>query len=175
MVKDVRKWVKKCLACIKRKASEPHHGETYIRLYQAPWETVGIDLIGPFPETVGTCYKYLLTVVDFFTHYTITVPLPNTAAKTVAKALFNHVLAVRGCPKRLMSDSGSEFLNAVITELTELLSIKKVYTSACRPLANGATERVNCFLNYSISMYVTKVGVNGIYGSKPQLLCITRP
>ena len=156
MVRDVRKWVKKCLACIKRKVSEPHHGEMHIRLHQAPWETEGIDLIGPFPETVGTYYKYVLTVVDFFTHYTITVPLPNKAAKTVAKALFNHVLAVHGCPKRLMSDRGSEFLNAVITELTEILSIKEVYTSAYRPLANGATERVHRFLNDSISMYVTK-------------------
>ena len=156
MVRDVCKWVKKCLACIKRKASEPHHGEMHIQLYQAPWETVGIDLIGPFPETVGTCNKYVLTVVDFFTHYTITIPLPNKAAKTVAKTLFNHVLAVHGCPKRLMSDHGPEFLNAVITELTEISSIKKVYTRAYKPLANGATERIHCFLNDSISMYVTK-------------------
>ena len=44
----------------------------------------------------------------------------------------------------------------MITELTEILSIKKVYTSAYRPLANGTTERVHRFLNDSISMYVTK-------------------
>ena len=117
---------------------------------------VGINLIGPFPETLGTCYKYVLTVVDFFTHYTITVPLPNKAAKTVAKALFIHVLAVHRCPKWLMSDRGKEFLNTIITELTELLSIKKVYTSAYRPSANGAMERVHRFLNDSISMYVAK-------------------
>ena len=49
MVRDVRKWVKKCLAFIKRKASEPHHGEMHIQLYQAPWETVGIDLEWTFP------------------------------------------------------------------------------------------------------------------------------
>ena len=55
-----------------------------------------------------------------------------------------------------MSDSGTEFLNAIITELTDLLSIKKVYTSAYRPQANGATERVHRFLNDSISIYVTK-------------------
>ena len=116
---------------------------------------VGIDLIGPFRETVGTCYKYVLTIVDFFTHYTITIPIPNKAAKTVAKALFNHVLAVHRCPKCLMSDHGSEILNAMISELTELLSIKKVYTSTYRPLANGTTERVHYFLNDSISMYVT--------------------
>ena len=55
-----------------------------------------------------------------------------------------------------MSDRGSEVLNAVITELTEILSFKKVYTSTNRPLTNSATERVHRFLNDSISMYVTK-------------------
>ena len=93
MVRDVHKWVKKCLACIKCKASQPNHGEMYI---QEPWQTVGIDLIGPFPETIGTSYKYVLTGVDFFTHYTITVPLQNKAAKTVGKALFQNVLAMHG-------------------------------------------------------------------------------
>ena len=145
MVRDVHKWVKKCLACISRKVSQPNHGEMYIQLYQEPWETVGIDLIGPFPETIGASYKYVLTVVDFFTHYTITVPLQNKAAKTVAEALFQNVLAVHGCPKQFMSDRGTEFLNAIIMKLSEILSIKKVYTSAYRPLANGATERMHCF------------------------------
>ena len=30
MVRDVCKWVKKCLTCIKGKASKPHHGEMHI-------------------------------------------------------------------------------------------------------------------------------------------------
>ena len=55
-----------------------------------------------------------------------------------------------------MSDRGTEFSNAIIMELSEILSIKKVYTSAYRPLANGATERIHCFFNDSMSMYVSK-------------------
>ena len=59
-------------------------------------------------------------------------------------------------PKRLMSDRGTEFLNAIIMELSEILSIKKVYTSAYRPLANGAMERMHRFLNDSMSMCVSQ-------------------
>ena len=55
-----------------------------------------------------------------------------------------------------MSKRGTEFLNPIINELCELLSIKKVYTSAYRPQANGGTERVHRFINDSVSMYVTK-------------------
>ena len=36
-----------------------------IRTYAQPWDTVGIDLIGPFHETT-TGYKYVLTVTYFF-------------------------------------------------------------------------------------------------------------
>ena len=55
-----------------------------------------------------------------------------------------------------MSDRGTEFLNQVINNLCQLLSVKKIYTSAYRPQANGATERVHRFLNDSVSMFVHK-------------------
>ena len=55
-----------------------------------------------------------------------------------------------------MSDRGTEFLNDIINELCQLLSIKKVYTSAYRSQANGGTERVHRFINNSVSKYITK-------------------
>ena len=42
-----------------------------------------------------------------------------------------------------MSDRETEFLNPIINELCELLSIKKVYTSAYRSQTNGGMERVH--------------------------------
>ena len=55
-----------------------------------------------------------------------------------------------------MSDRGTEFLNDIINELCQLLSIKKVYTNAYHPQANGGTERVHRFINDSVSMHITK-------------------
>ena len=98
---------KEMYTCAKRKTSQARQGLMHVRLYEKPWETVGIDLIGPFPETQGTRYKYAMTVVDFFTHYLVVVPLPNKSAQAVSTALFTHVLSVHGCPLKLMS----EFLN----------------------------------------------------------------
>ena len=155
MVRDTSRWVKKCVACAKRKTSQPHQGLMHIRLYQKPWETIGIDLIGPFPETRVTKYKYAMTVVDFSTHFLVVVPIQNKSAQTVATALFTRVLGVHGCPLKLMSGQGTEFLNQ-INHLCKMLSVKKIYTSAYRPQANGATERVHRFLNDSVLMFVHK-------------------
>jgi hypothetical protein len=67
IVRDVRKWVRKCIACVKWKASQVKQGLMQIRTYSEPWDTVGIDLIRPLHET-KTGYKYVLTVTDFFSH-----------------------------------------------------------------------------------------------------------
>jgi hypothetical protein len=55
-----------------------------------------------------------------------------------------------------MSDRGTEFLNDIVNELCQLLSITKVYTSAYRPQANGGTERIRRFINDGVSMFITK-------------------
>lgn len=54
-----------------------------------------------------------------------------------------------------MSDRGTEFLNPIINERCQLLSIK-VYRRAYRPQANGGTARAHRFTNNSVSMNVTK-------------------
>ena len=106
-------------------------------------------------EQVADNITFLSTQVAFYQKATTvsrTAPLvkPRHTLRSYLTQDANAEMA------RLMSDRGKEFLNTIITELTELLSIKKVYTSAYRPLANGATERVHCFSNDSIFMYVAK-------------------
>ena len=71
--------------------------------------------------------------------------------------------------------TNTEFLNQVITNLCQLLSVKKMFTSAYRPQANGATERVHRFLNDSVSTSVfTSSHVNGTFGSMLQPLSTTQ-
>ena len=137
-----------CSLCQKVKTPQPHQGLMHIRLYQKPWETIGIDLMGPFPETRVTKYKYVMTVVDFFTDYLVVVPIQNKSAQTVATALFTHVLGVHGCPLKLMSDRGTEFLNQVINHLCKTLSVKKIYTSAYRLQAKVASTLRRTVSNY---------------------------
>ena len=134
-----------------------------VRTYAQPWDTVGIDLIGPFPETT-TGYKYFLTVTDFFSHYTVIAPLTDKSAKTVAYNLFNHVICLHSCAKKFMSDRGTEFLNPILNELCELLSIKKVYTSSY--IAHKQTEVRNEFIALSTILYqctLLSSHANGIF------------
>ena len=48
---------------------------------------VGIDLIGPLPETPRG-YKYIVTLVDYLSKWPEAEPLPNRSAKRVALFLY---------------------------------------------------------------------------------------
>lgn len=47
-------------------------------------------------------------------------------------------------------------MNAVLRELSYLLSIQQVFTSSHRPQANGSTEHVHRFLNSALAIFASK-------------------
>ena len=53
----------------------------------------------------------------------------------------------------MQSDRGGEFLNALLHRITQLLSIKQIFTSGFRPRLNGATERSHRFLNSALGIF----------------------
>ncbi|KAF1382278.1 hypothetical protein PFLUV_G00142060 [Perca fluviatilis] len=48
-----------------------------------------------------------------------------------------------GCPKRILSDQGREFVNQINSTLCELLSIERSVTAAYHPQTNGLDEKTN--------------------------------
>ena len=86
-MKDVKRWIAACNPCQQRKFSKPRRqGEHRSVLHTRPFEAVSVDLVGPFPiNERGN--KYILTIVDHFTRYPITVPIPDKTQETVMAAL----------------------------------------------------------------------------------------
>ena len=56
---------------------------------------VGIDLMGPFPETIKG-FTYALVAIDYSTRFGFAIPLRSHKAEDVARALVNHMFAVIG-------------------------------------------------------------------------------
>ena len=59
----------------------------------------------------------------------------------VSQALFERVVGYFGCPRKILSDRGTEFTGRVWGELMELLGIQQVLTSPYYPQGNGIIER----------------------------------
>ena len=155
MAKHVRNWIRRCPACIKFKSTDPKHGPMQIRIYERPFSTIGIDYVGQLPTT-ATGNKWILTAVCPYSNFLHAIPVPDKQATTVARALFNDVFLQYGFPAVLQSDQGGEWLNAVLRQLTKLLSIEHIVTTCYCPRLNGSTERVHRWLNAAIGIYCKK-------------------
>ena len=73
--RDVRKWIKSCLVCARRKPHRPTQaGKRQSLGASAPFRTVAIDCVGPYtPDADGNCY--LLTGIDVFTRWPFAIPI----------------------------------------------------------------------------------------------------
>ena len=117
---------------------------------------MGIDLLGPFPRTKrGNIY--VLTMVDSFTHWPEFVALPDSTATSVAQAFFESIICRHGCPKRLLSDRGVQFLSNLVKSICNILNVKQAFTSGYHPQTNGQTERIHRFIGAALRIFVGKL------------------
>ena len=149
---DVRKWIKSCVPCRRRKTPRPMNAGLTQPMFQgAPMHTVAIDLVGPCPETENGDL-WILTMMDVFTRWPIAVPIPNREATTVMKALYEHLFCLYGMPVRILSDRGKEFIDTGLMDLCAWLGIRKITTTGYQPQANGHVERFHRYLNASMTI-----------------------
>ena len=125
MRKATKRWVARCLECLKHKTANQQHGLMHPRFYDKPMNVLAI-------------------------------PTTDRSATTAARALFDNVFLKLDFPYTLLSDHGGEFLNAVLREVSNLLSIKQVFTSSYRTRANGSTERVHHFLKSALAIFASR-------------------
>ena len=156
MYKDVTKWINGCEPCQRRKFGKNHsQGQNKVVLQTRPFETLSIDLVGPFPENKKG-NKYVLTIIDHFTRYPIAVPIKSKKKREVAEALKKYVfLALPYWPRKIVSDRGGEFVNGVIEEIYKQLGVKQKLTSHDNPQANQV-ERFHRYMNAAISCFIKK-------------------
>ena len=124
MAKHVRNWVCHCPQCIQFKSLKPSHSP--MQIY--PFHTLAVDYVRELPVS-PTGNRWILTTVCPYCDYLHAIPVRNKTAITAAHALFNNVFLQLGFPTVLQSDRGGEFLNALLHRITQLLSIKQVFTT----------------------------------------------
>ena len=90
---------------------------------------------------------YLLTGICCFTKYLIAVPLRDKSALTVANALLENVYLIYGAVELQVYDNGPEFVNSVLSHLSRIMGVQDLRSTAYRPVANAAIERVHRTIN----------------------------
>ncbi|XP_049333179.1 gypsy retrotransposon integrase-like protein 1 [Astyanax mexicanus] len=138
---DIDNWVLECDKC--QKIGKPLTAAQPLQCIKvsAVWELIGIDLTGPLPKT-SDGFQYILTVTDYFSKWVEAFPLKTKSAAEVGRNLCS-IIYRHGCPKRILSDQGREFVNDLNHRLCELLHIQRSVTAAYHPQTNGLDEKTN--------------------------------
>ncbi|CAI5656751.1 unnamed protein product [Oreochromis niloticus] len=137
---SVEKMISTCERCVRRKC-KPERAAPLMNIQTSrPLELVCIDYLSIEPDQSNT--KDVLVMTDHFTKFAVAVPTPNQRARTVAKALWENFIVHYGVPERLLSDQGPDFESKTISELCEIIGMKKIRTTPYHPRANPV-ERFN--------------------------------
>jgi len=108
-----------------------------------PFKKWAIDFVGPIRPQGKTGARYIITATEYLTCWAEAQPVKDCTGATTTKFLFDHVLMRFGCPKILMSDRGTHFLNETINALTKEFQVYHQKSTPYHPQANGTVEAFN--------------------------------
>lgn len=112
-----------------------------------PFEKWAIDFVGPIhPPRKKIDTHHIITETKHLTRWTEAQPVKDCTWVMAAKFLLEFVLTRFGCPKVLMRDQGTHFLNETISALTKEFQVYHQKSTSYHPHANGTVEAFNKIL-----------------------------
>ena len=118
------------------------------RLPSRRFAHIHVDVVGPLPPSQG--FTHLLTVVDRFTRWPEAIPVTNTSALSLARAMLHNWVNRFGTPEHITSDRGSQFTSTLWSQLATLLGTELHQTTSYHPQANGMVERFHRYLKAAL-------------------------
>ena len=131
--------VAKCIECLKYNIH--HRGyQPITRLKGAyPFECCSMDIIDLQSLYAEDGYNFILLYIDSCTRFVILEALKTQRSIDIARTLWK-IISRFGPPKRLVSDNGSHFVNAILFELANVLMINHTLVSPYHAASNGLAE-----------------------------------
>lgn len=142
MKADIVDYVKSCQICQKRDRKKGETALNPIKKFPKPFYQVGMDVMGPLPMTLSG-KRYIVIAVDHFTKWVEIRALESNDAQSIASFFYEDVICRHGVPEILTTDQGTEFINELLTILTNTYQIRHIKTTAYHPQGNGQVERTN--------------------------------
>ncbi len=141
---DVEAWIQDCCLCQTHKGPTPKLKaplQPISMLTLLPFGLVAMDIM-ELPLT----YKgnqYVLVFQDYCTQWVEAYAIPDQRAECIAQLFLAEVVRRYGAPCKLLSDCAANLTAAVIQQVYQICSTKKIQTTPYHPQTDGLVERSN--------------------------------
>jgi Reverse transcriptase (RNA-dependent DNA polymerase)/RNase H-like domain found in reverse transcriptase/Integrase zinc binding domain/Chromo (CHRromatin Organisation MOdifier) domain/Aspartyl protease len=142
MSKDIRKHVQECDPCQRTKpTNQPPSGRLRsLPIPERPWESIGMDWLGPLPKAASG-KDMILIAVDRLTKMARFIPThsSDTSQKT-ADLFLREVFRHHGLPSNIVSDRDPRFTAKFWEALQKALGVQLLMSTAEHPQTDGQAE-----------------------------------
>jgi hypothetical protein len=105
-----------------------------------PWQSIGMDFVGPFPENQGNDYMWV--VICRLTNQThLTGISVRTKTSDLAWYYIRDIVRLHGMPESIVSDRDSKFTAKFWRELHRAMGTKLLMSTSFHPQTDGHSER----------------------------------
>src|SRR5258705_11614155 len=107
-----------------------------------PWDSIGMDFVGPFPKVNGL--NYLWVIICRLTSMVHLIPTHTSiTARDLSWKYLREMGWLHGLPSSIVSDRDSKFMLKWWREIHCLLGMKLTMSTLFHPQMDGQTERAN--------------------------------
>ena len=157
--KQIFRHCKRCKECVLQNQGQMEKCFGHFDLPDLPMEFICMDLVGPIHPPSSRGNKYVLTVIDMLTGFTMAVPIKNKNAETICDAYRNHIYCTFGGSSQILTDNGSEFKNQEMRQVCKTLGVKYIFSPVYTPESNGHLEGWHRFFKACIAKHIRGGGV----------------
>jgi transposase InsO family protein len=119
-----------------------------------------MDFIVGLPHTQAG-YDSIWVIVDRLTKVAHFIPVKTTySSAKLAELYMSRIMCLHKVPKKIVSDSGSQFTSKFWEKLHESMDTRLNFSSAYHPQTDGQTERTNQILEDMLRACALKYGKN---------------
>jgi len=142
MTVDIKRFISNCENCQLNKRNEiPEPTEKFATQVEAPFTHLGLDIIGPLPET-SSGNQCIIVSVDYFTKWVEAQPLSTITSRDVVN-FFSKIFTRFGTPNTITTDNGVQFNSDFTKIFLDLYDIYILFTITYHPESKGLTENRN--------------------------------